>query len=391
MVAVALVGVGVDDVWRAPATMALAAIQLFIEEYYVITKVAFIRSLYQEELLLSASGVVGSISTFTLVVVPGIMHVTRSGRSNERGGNVWTGTTLAIHGDAASASIRSRRSDTRRVDRSNCPTLAINEDAASSPTSDFISVRSINSVFLSCRYALTTIFMVSMVCLPKEQAKGFEVFEKTRVSVEVSDTDIVVYSLIPTVISGILTGKEWRPMARPDVEELVVHLEQSMDLSSMEHGVKLVVQDEDMATKILAQVPWAVMKQNFSVKKWPPELALEEVGDFIELEDPAKASGFLRVKINVNTACPLINGCWLKRERNKDTWVEFRGGTAGYGEWLKAGPIRDEGEIRRSRLLGLGEKRMAGAVRDGPPPSSHGIGASGLEDSWRQTTDFESR
>ncbi|KAM1105959.1 hypothetical protein ACFX13_002919 [Malus domestica] len=26
-----------------------------------------------------------------------------------------------------------------------------------------------------------------------------------------------------------------------------------------------------------------------------------------------------------------------------------------------------------------------------PPPSSHGIGASGLEDSWRQTTDFESR
>ncbi|KAM2479020.1 hypothetical protein PS1_002804 [Malus domestica] len=246
------------------------------------------------------------------------MHVTRSGRSNERGGNVWTGTTLAIHGDAASASIRSGRSDTRRVDRSNCPTLAINEDAASSPTSDFISVRSINSVFLSCRYALTTIFMVSMVCLPKEQAKGFEVFEKTRVSVEVSDTDIVVYSLIPTVISGILTGKEWRPMARPDVEELVVHLEQSMDLSSMEHGVKLVgealvarklnkwgirnifrsawqdfgevdikwvrdnlfvitVQDEDMATKILAQVPWAVMKQNFSVKKWPPELALEEV------------------------------------------------------------------------------------------------------------------
>ncbi|KAM1006103.1 hypothetical protein ACFX15_002797 [Malus domestica] len=360
------------------------------------------------------------------------MHVTRSGRSNERGGNVWTGTTLAIHGDAASASIRSGRSDTRRVDRSNCPTLAINEDAASSPTSDFISVRSINSVFLSCRYALTTIFMVSMVCLPKEQAKGFEVFEKTRVSVEVSDTDIVVYSLIPTVISGILTGKEWRPMARPDVEELVVHLEQSMDLSSMEHGVKLVgealvarklnkwgirnifrsawqdfgevdikwvrdnlfvitVQDEDMATKILAQVPWAVMKQNFSVKKWPPELALEEVGDFIELEDPAKARGFLRVKINVNTACPLINGCWLKRERNKDTWVEFRGGTAGYGEWLKAGPIRDEGEIRRSRLLGLGEKRMAGAVRDGPHPSSHGIGASGLEDSWRQTTNFESR
>ncbi|KAM1851852.1 hypothetical protein ACFX13_015851 [Malus domestica] len=55
-------------------------------------------------------------------------------------------------------------------------------------------------------------------------------------------------------------------MARQELEELVVHLEHSMDLSSMKHGIKLV-----------AQVPWAVMKQNFSVKKQPPELALEEV------------------------------------------------------------------------------------------------------------------
>lgn len=39
----------------------------------------------------------------------------------------------------------------------------------------------------------------------------------------------------------------------------------------------ITVQDESMATKILAQVPWAVMKQNFSIKKWPPELTLEEV------------------------------------------------------------------------------------------------------------------
>ncbi|KAM0979773.1 hypothetical protein FF1_015580 [Malus domestica] len=107
-------------------------------------------------------------------------------------------------------------------------------------------------------------------------------------------------------------------MARQELEELVVHLEHSMDLSSMKHGIKLVgealvdrklnkwgirnilysawkdfgevdikwvrdnmfvitVQDETMATRILAQVPWAVMKQNFSVKKQPPELALEEV------------------------------------------------------------------------------------------------------------------
>ncbi|KAM2348538.1 hypothetical protein ACFX1X_012164 [Malus domestica] len=77
-----------------------------------------------------------------------------------------------------------------------------------------------------------------------------------------------------------------------------------------------------MASKILKQVPWAVMKKVLSVKKWPPELALEEVemktipfwvqirgiplglissaniqhltqaaGQFIVLEDPGKARG----------------------------------------------------------------------------------------------------
>ena len=95
----------------------------------------------------------------------------------------------------------------------------------------------------------------------------------------------------------------------------MVNLERSLDLSVMEQGVKLVgkaledkmlnkwgiknilraawkkygdldvkwvrenmfvisVQDENMAEMILQQVPWAVMKKNFVVKKWPSELAL---------------------------------------------------------------------------------------------------------------------
>ncbi|KAM0977288.1 hypothetical protein ACFX2I_020017 [Malus domestica] len=107
-------------------------------------------------------------------------------------------------------------------------------------------------------------------------------------------------------------------MANRGMDELVVHLEQSMDLSAMENGVKLVglaltnrplnmwgirnilssawkvfgevnikwvrdnmfiivVQDESMASKIIDQMPWAVMKKNFVVKKWNPALALEEV------------------------------------------------------------------------------------------------------------------
>ncbi|KAM1743562.1 hypothetical protein ACFX12_013443 [Malus domestica] len=42
------------------------------------------------------------------------------------------------------------------------------------------------------------------------------------------------------------------------------------------------------------------------------------------MEDPAKARGFQRVRLLINTAKPLVNGCWLSRENNRDTWVEFR-------------------------------------------------------------------
>ncbi|KAM2473742.1 hypothetical protein PS1_006530 [Malus domestica] len=203
----------------------------------------------------------------------------------------------------------------------------------------------------------------------------------------------------------------WRQlMATLGVADLVVQLEDSLDLAALDHGVKLV-----------GKVPWAVMKKNFFVKKWLPDLAVEEVqlelvpfwvqirgvplglsslanvkrltqtaGQVLELEDPAKARGFLWVKVLVNTIAPLITGCWLRRESNRDTWVEFRyerlqdfcykcgsvdhlntecpfdinpGGEAGYGEWLKAPPIRDEVFIARPSISGVGTRKLAGAVR----------------------------
>lgn len=45
----------------------------------------------------------------------------------------------------------------------------------------------------------------------------------------------------------------------------------------MENVFIITMQDEGTATRILNQVPWAVMKQNFSVHKWLPELILEEI------------------------------------------------------------------------------------------------------------------
>ncbi|KAM1122858.1 hypothetical protein FF1_004321 [Malus domestica] len=251
-------------------------------------------------------------------------------------------------------------------------------------------------------------------------------------------------------------------MEQQAVEELAVQLELNMELSSQAQGVKLIgaalvnrplnrwgvrnilraswkdwgaidvkwvrdnlyvisVPDESVATRILSQAPWAVMKQNFSVCRWPVELALEEVqvelipfwvqirgiplgltsernvrrlvrdvGEFLELEDLSKARGFVRVRVVVNWKNPLVPGCWLSRGQDSETWVEFKyerlqdfcyrcgrighansecsfepqkSNTAGYGEWTKAAPVRDVVLPLRRVDSGAGEHRVAGAVR----------------------------
>ncbi|KAB2599005.1 hypothetical protein D8674_039706 [Pyrus ussuriensis x Pyrus communis] len=237
-------------------------------------------------------------------------------------------------------------------------------------------------------------------------------------------------------------------MANRGVEELVVQLNQTLELSSMEQGIKLVgkvltqkpvnkwgvrnilraawqelgeIEINGVATKIIEQGPWAVMKKVFSVVKWPPELALEELeldavpfwvqirgvplglasvdnihrltmeaGKFLAMEDPGLARGFLRVRILVDTEKPLFKGCWIRRDNNRDTWVEFRyerlqdfcyrcgrighintecsgevieEGAVAFGEWLKAPPVRDVAAVKRVECVGRGERRQAGAVR----------------------------
>ncbi|XP_048421191.1 uncharacterized protein LOC103936395 [Pyrus x bretschneideri] len=254
----------------------------------------------------------------------------------------------------------------------------------------------------------------------------------------------------------------YRVMATSGVDELVVQLNQTLELSTMEQGVKLVgkvftqkpvnkwgvrnilraawkelgeveikwvrenvfiisVKDENVASKIIEQVPWAVMKKVFSIVKWPPELALEELelnavpfwtqirgiplglasvenvqrvikeaGEFIAMEDPGHARGFVRVRILVDTEKPLFKGCWIRRESNKETWVKFRyerlqdfcykcgrighintecsaemsgEGEVAYGEWIKAPPIREVVIPTRVECVGRGERRQARAVR----------------------------
>ncbi|XP_070672073.1 uncharacterized protein [Malus domestica] len=213
-------------------------------------------------------------------------------------------------------------------------------------------------------------------------------------------------------------------MAHQDVDELVVHLEKSLELSIMEHGVKLVgaalvnrnlnkwgvrnilrsswkelgevdvkwvqentsiitVRDESTTAKILNQVPWLVMKQNFSVNRWHPELALEEIkmemvpfwvqihgvllcltsetnvrrlskeiGEFLEFEDPSKARGFLRRRLQ-----DFCFQCGRISHANTDCFFKLiKGGTAGFGEWTKMASIQDVVESPRSLTIGVGGK-----------------------------------
>lgn len=97
------------------------------------------------------------------------------------------------------------------------------------------------------------------------------------------------------------------------------------------------------------------MNKNFSVKRWPSELALEEirmeqipiwvqisglplnmcmetsarrlareVGEFLEMESLDLARGFMRVKISVDTTKPLVVERWVSRAGDIDSWIEFR-------------------------------------------------------------------
>ncbi|KAM1611613.1 hypothetical protein ACFX1Z_000384 [Malus domestica] len=206
-------------------------------------------------------------------------------------------------------------------------------------------------------------------------------------------------------------------MESSGITDLVVQLEEALDLSETEQGVKLV-----------GKVPWGIMKKNLSIQKWLPHLALEEIvmemvpfwiqirgvllglstlanvkkltqaaGEVLAMEDTAKARGFLRVRILITTVNPLCLGCWLRRGSNRDTWVEFRyerlqdfcyrcgridhintectfevasTGAAGYGEWTKAPPIREELTPLRTNTMGEGVRRQAGTARDSALPLS---------------------
>ncbi|KAM1333485.1 hypothetical protein PS2_009398 [Malus domestica] len=114
------------------------------------------------------------------------------------------------------------------------------------------------------------------------------------------------------------------------------------------------------------------------------------IGQVEEVEDPSMACGFLRAKVLVDTTMPLITGCWLPSKQKQDTWIEFsyerlqdfcyrcgrighmntdcpfeqhRGGGNGYGDWLKAAPIREIIERPRPAQTNLSGRKTTGMKR----------------------------
>ncbi|KAI5334289.1 hypothetical protein L3X38_024422 [Prunus dulcis] len=206
-------------------------------------------------------------------------------------------------------------------------------------------------------------------------------------------------------------------MAQHSTEELTIQLEESLGISSLENGPKLIGADEDMARKILERGPWSVMRHCFSVRRWPLELAVEEIdthlvpfwvqvrgiplnlcteenavkigrkiGDLVEYENPNQARGFLRLRVEIDTAQPLPAGFWLPRSDGSETWAELQyerlsdfcyncgrlghcntecpqeraeEGAAGYGTWTRARVIRELYEQPKPISAPQGERRAA--------------------------------
>ncbi|KAB2595306.1 hypothetical protein D8674_030756 [Pyrus ussuriensis x Pyrus communis] len=172
------------------------------------------------------------------------------------------------------------------------------------------------------------------------------------VSLEVGDRDLQCDSGSVVRVCSSVEGVEFAfwltgfslSMAQREVEDLVVHLEESMELTSMKSGIRLI--GVVLAEKTLNK--WGI--RNVLRSSW------REFGD-IQIK-----CGRIR---HVNTEC---------------SFGYTRGGSAGYGEWTRTAAIRDIQE-RRSQLLSQGERRLAGTSREASD--------IGPQRSWDATRDLE--
>lgn len=171
---------------------------------------------------------------------------------------------------------------------------------------------------LSGRYVQVSAFIALFNVLQLAFKGEFRQIKGMRLLIAVSPKAFFVHLKFFAASRGLSKFGSQTYMENQGVDELVVQLDHSMNLSAMEHGVKMVgmalahktlnrwgirnilstawkdlgkmgikwvleklfiisVQDQSMANKILEHVPWVAMKKNFVVKTWPPDLALEEV------------------------------------------------------------------------------------------------------------------
>ncbi|CAB4271872.1 unnamed protein product [Prunus armeniaca] len=153
-------------------------------------------------------------------------------------------------------------------------------------------------------------------------------------------------------MSEIKRSSERSVRTRPTPDELSEHLDEVLGISNFEEGLKLVGAviaqklPNNGAIKSILKAAWKeygeakivwVRENLFSITRWPPNLAIEEVevniishwihirgirlnlcheenviklgrkaGKAIDFEDPGKQRGFLRIRIGVDTNLPLL-------------------------------------------------------------------------------------
>ncbi|KAK3031962.1 hypothetical protein RJ639_037123 [Escallonia herrerae] len=133
-------------------------------------------------------------------------------------------------------------------------------------------------------------------------------------------------------------------------------------------GLKILEQDDRILftfnnsqdlQRVLDRRPWSIMGTHLILQPWPPDKTLQEVslvyspfwvriyglppnkmtkknaiiignriGSLLEIEESKNGrigeKGFMRLKVNINIEAAFPRGFALKREKENDTWIQFR-------------------------------------------------------------------
>lgn len=124
----------------------------------------------------------------------------------------------------------------------------------------------------------------------------------------------------------------------PSTEELIIQLEESLGISTLEYGPKLIgaiIANKIPNCGVIKSILRAAWKEFVEIKiAWGVLLNLcseqnairicEKIGELVEYETLNQAWGFIHVRVQINTRNPLPLGFWLLRLHGSKSLAEFQ-------------------------------------------------------------------